>query len=150
MPSKPGSVPGLGVTFMPRGRKDVVDTLVGSNIRVLRQHRSMSQTDLATKVGVTFQQIQKYENGSNRVGSGRLYKIATVLKVPIGSLFDGVDHPSHSSAETSPAAMLAGPYALRLLRAFSALADTALRKSIAEMVEKMPVGEPGGASSRKR
>jgi transcriptional regulator with XRE-family HTH domain len=135
---------------MPRGRKDVVDALVGGNIRVLRQHRGMSQTDLATKVGVTFQQIQKYENGSNRVGSGRLYKIAMVLKVPVGSLFDGVDHPSNSSAEAAPAAMLAGPYAMRLLRAFNGLADTALRKSIAEMVEKMPVGEPRGASSSKR
>jgi len=135
---------------MPRGRKDVVDALVGDNIRVLRQHRGMSQTDLATKVGVTFQQIQKYENGSNRVGSGRLYKIAMVLKVPVGSLFDGVDHPSNSSAEAAPAAMLAGPYAMRLLRSFNGLADTALRKSIAEMVEKMPVGEPRGASSSKR
>jgi transcriptional regulator with XRE-family HTH domain len=135
---------------MDKRRSDVVDALVGSNIRVLRHHRGLSQTDLATKVGVTFQQIQKYENGSNRVGSGRLYKIATILKVPIGSLFDGVDHPSNSSAEASPAAMLAGPYAMRLLRAFSALADTALRRSIAEMVEKMPVGDPGGASSPKR
>jgi transcriptional regulator with XRE-family HTH domain len=135
---------------MPRGRKDVVDALVGGNIRVLRQHRGMSQTDLATKVGVTFQQIQKYENGSNRVGSGRLYKIAMILKVPVGSLFDGVDHPGNSSAEAPPAAMLAGPYAMRLLRAFNALADTALRKSIAEMVEKMPVGESRGASSAKR
>ena len=135
---------------MPRNRNDVVDVLVGGNIRVLRQHRGMSQTDLATKVGVTFQQIQKYEKGSNRVGSGRLYKIATVLKVPIGSLFDGVEHPSNSSAEAAPAAMLAGPYAMRLLRAFSALADTALRKSIAELVEKMPAGDPGSASTRKR
>ena len=135
---------------MPRGRKDVVDALVGGNIRVLRQHRGMSQTDLATKVGVTFQQIQKYENGSNRVGSGRLYKIAMILKVPVGSLFDGVDHPSNSSAEAAPAAMLAGPYAMRLLRAFNALGDTALRKSIAEMVEKMPAGESRGAASAKR
>jgi transcriptional regulator with XRE-family HTH domain len=135
---------------MPGRRSDVVDTLVGRNIRVLRQHRGLSQTDLANKVGVTFQQVQKYENGSNRVGSGRLYKIATVLKVPIGSLFDGVDLPNNASVEGAPAAMLAGPYAMRLLRAFSALEDTALRKSIAEMVEKMPAGESGGASSRKR
>jgi transcriptional regulator with XRE-family HTH domain len=130
---------------MPRRRNDIVDAHVGKNIRILRQTRKMSQTDLAKKVGVTFQQIQKYENGSNRVGSGRLYKIATILKVSVGSLFDGVDR-SGEAIESSPTAMLTGPYALRLLRAFSALEDTALRKSIAEMVEKMPVGTGGNCS----
>src|ERR1041384_6541210 len=114
---------------MPGRRSDVVDTLVGRNIRVLRQHRGLSQTDLANKVGVTFQQVQKYENGSNRVGSGGLYKNATVLKVPIGSLFDGVDLPNNASVEGAPAAMLAGPHALRPPRAFSAPGATGRRQS---------------------
>jgi transcriptional regulator with XRE-family HTH domain len=134
---------------MPRRRNDVVDAQVGRNIRILRQHRGWSQTDLAKKVGVTFQQIQKYENGSNRVGSGRLFKISLVLKVPIESLFDGADRSEESPMEASPTAMLSGPYALRLLRAFNALEDTALRKSIAEMVENMPAGGTG-VSSQKR
>lgn len=51
----------------------------------------MSQTELADEIGVTFQQVQKYEKGANRVGAGRLFKIAAVLAVPVGALFDGAD-----------------------------------------------------------
>src|SRR4051794_38122475 len=113
---------------MPRRRNDVVDGLVGRNIRVFRKQRGISQTDLAKKIGVTFQQVQKYENGSNRVGSGRLFKIAGTLKVPVGALFDGVDQPQNLEEAQSPSTLLAEPYALRLLRAFSSLQSTALRR----------------------
>ena len=69
-------------------RRDTVDTLVGQNIRIIRQDRGMSQTELGRKIDVTFQQVQKYENGTNRVGSGRLFKIASTFGVPITAFFE--------------------------------------------------------------
>ena len=76
---------------MARRRDDVVDVLVGRNIRILRKQRRMSQTDLANKIGVTFQQVQKYENGTNRIASGRLFQIAKLLDVPVQALFEGCE-----------------------------------------------------------
>ena len=135
---------------MARRRDDVVDVLVGRNIRILRKQRRMSQTDLANKIGVTFQQVQKYENGTNRVGSGRLFRISAIFNVPIATLFDGMDQASNTRPDASPTALLAGPYALRLLQAFSQLEDTALRKSIAELVERMPAKCEDGSLQKRR
>jgi transcriptional regulator with XRE-family HTH domain len=118
-----------------RGRNPV-DILVGRNIRIHRLDRGLSQTELGKHIGVTFQQVQKYENGVNRVGSGRLFKIAGVLGVPVSIFFDGADQLDEKTFKTSPIAMLAEPYALRLLRAFSDIVDPELRRSLVEMAEK--------------
>ena len=74
-----------------------VDVFVGQKIRKIRKNRGLSQTQLGNGVGVTFQQVQKYERGTNRIGSSRLFKISSELKVPVGSLFDGVEDvvPEH-------------------------------------------------------
>ena len=80
---------------------DRVDVQVGSRIRLLRQGAQMSQTDLAEQLGVTFQQVQKYEKGMNRVGAGRLTKIAAVLGVPVSELL-GDDGAAQSNAALSP------------------------------------------------
>jgi transcriptional regulator with XRE-family HTH domain len=69
---------------------DQVDVEVGQRIRVLRNDAGISQTALAEELGLTFQQVQKYEKGVNRVGAGRLTKIAGVLKVPVTKLL-GLD-----------------------------------------------------------
>ena len=63
-----------------------VDKIVGRNIRIYRLAKGLSQTDLANKLGITFQQIQKYEKGTNRVGSGRLFEISTILGVSVIAL----------------------------------------------------------------
>src|ERR1700752_4575391 len=115
-----------------RGRNPV-DILVGRNIRIHRLDQGLSQTELGKQIGVTFQQVQKYENGVNRVGSGRLFKIAGVLGVSVGAFFDGADTVEEKSFKASPIAMLAEPYALRLLRAFSGFSDPELRRSLVEM-----------------
>jgi len=73
-------------------RSNDIDELVGCNIRLLRLNRGMSQTDLAEAIGLTFQQIQKYEKGRNRVGAGRLFAIAGVLGVPVSAFFEGAEH----------------------------------------------------------
>ena len=85
---------------MGERRRDAVDMLVGQNIRILRQDRRMSQTELGRKIDVTFQQVQKYENGTNRVGSGRLFKIASSLDVPITAFFEGAHQTASGDAAT--------------------------------------------------
>lgn len=118
-------------------RRTAVDSVVGRNIRVLRLDRRLSQTELGRRIEVTFQQIQKYENGTNRVGSGRLFKIASVLGVPVTALFEGADQEPSESEGTSPVAMLGEPYALRLVQAFCALEDMELRRSIVQLAEQV-------------
>ena len=69
-------------------RTTPVDRLVGARMRLRRQSLGMSQTELGEKIGVTFQQIQKYELGSNRVGASRLASVATALGVPVTFFFE--------------------------------------------------------------
>jgi transcriptional regulator with XRE-family HTH domain len=97
----------------------------------------MSQTELARRIGVTFQQVQKYENGANRVGSGRLFKIASVFSIPVTAFFDGAEHPAEAEDTRSPTALLTEPYALRLLQAFRALESNDMRRTIADLVENI-------------
>ena len=120
---------------MPGRQRDATDGIVGNNIRVLRLERGMSQTRLAEKLDVTFQQVQKYENGANRVGAGRLFKIAAVLGVPVKMLFNGADHQQIDEAIQSPMALLTDPHALRLVQAFSAIGHKDLRRCLVELVE---------------
>ena len=120
---------------MGERRRDAVDLLVGRNIRILRQDRGMSQTELGRKIDVTFQQVQKYENGTNRVGSGRLFKIASILGVPIAAFFEGAPQAASEDAGPSPVSTLAEPYVLRLLQAFCSLGDMELGRSIVELTE---------------
>lgn len=68
---------------------DPIDIVVGENLRRLRLARGMSQTSLGAAVGVTFQQIQKYEKGDNRIGASKIVRFAKALKVDHGALFDG-------------------------------------------------------------
>ena len=65
-----------------------LDAMVGAKIRMFRINRGMSQTVLAERIGVTFQQVQKYEKGANRVGASRLSQIASVLGISVGELFE--------------------------------------------------------------
>lgn len=67
-----------------------IDIAVGARVRFIRQHHQMSQSDLGDRLGITFQQIQKYERGTNRIGSSRLAQIAEVFGVPVATLFDTV------------------------------------------------------------
>jgi len=68
-----------------------IDTVVGQRIKARRQALKLTQTQLAEKIGVTFQQVQKYENGTNRVSAARLWNIAEAFEVPITFFFDSID-----------------------------------------------------------
>ena len=124
-------------------RPDPVDIEVGHRIRIERLSRGLSQTALANKLGVTFQQVQKYEKGVNRVGAGRLTKIAEVLGVQVGSFFAGkdmLDGHAKESGESSPLKLLTVSGAFRLLRAYSEIEDPNLRRSIVDLVEQIKEG----------
>ena len=110
-----------------------IDLLVGSRIRRFRKGRRMSQAQLGKKLGVTFQQVQKYENGKNRVGASRLQMISTALDVPVGQFF--ADDAGTSRTSAKPLAF--DPQALRFAEAFIRLNDRELRNSIIDMVEAM-------------
>jgi transcriptional regulator with XRE-family HTH domain len=112
---------------------DPLDAMVGAKIRIFRVHRRISQTDLAEQIGVTFQQVQKYEKGTNRVGASRLSRIAAVLGISVGELFEPA--VGKSDDEMSPFRLLAEPGALRVLKAYTRTTDSRLRRVIAELVE---------------
>jgi transcriptional regulator with XRE-family HTH domain len=122
-------------------RPDPVDVEVGHRIRIERLARGLSQTALATQLGVTFQQVQKYEKGVNRVGAGRLTKIAEVLGVPVGTFFTGKEmlegEPGQAGDEPSPLKLLTVSGAFRLLRAYAEIEDANLRRSIVDLVEQI-------------
>jgi len=116
-----------------------IDTHVGSRVRMRRLILSMSQEKLADAIGLTFQQVQKYEKGTNRMGSSRLVQIANVLKVPVTFFFEG--GPGQSKLEgkaQSPAFVfdfLATSDGLALTKAFMRIKDAKLRRSIVQTVE---------------
>jgi transcriptional regulator with XRE-family HTH domain len=123
---------------------DDIDVQVGQRIRILRLEAKVSQTELAEQLGVTFQQVQKYEKGVNRVGAGRLTKIADALGVPVSRLL-GLDEEGGVTREgpsgsASPLTLLTMPGALRLLRSYGKIDDGKLRRSIVAHVERIARG----------
>jgi transcriptional regulator with XRE-family HTH domain len=114
-----------------------VDKIVGRNVRIYRLAKDMSQTDLATKLGLTFQQVQKYEKGTNRVGSGRLFEISTILGIPVVSLFEGSKAALVKNDTSSPMNLLADPLSLRLVQAFAEISQRRTRHSLVALVESM-------------
>src|SRR6266513_2706142 len=120
---------------------DARDMDVGRRIRAQRLVCRMSQTELANQLGVTFQQVQKYEKGVNRVGAGRLTRIAEVLGVPVATFFSGKEmldsDPTKESGNASPLQLLTVSGAFRLLRAYAEIEDGNLRRSIVDLVEQI-------------
>jgi len=115
---------------------NAIDVAVGHNVRIRRLVRGLSQAQLGKRIGVTFQQVQKYERGTNRIGGGRLVRIAQILGVPVRALFDGVEAAPESHAP-SMLRLLADARALRLARAVAVIGDAATRLSIVVLVERL-------------
>ncbi len=78
-----------------------IDIHVGARMRLMRLERSISQCALGAAIGVSFQQVQKYEKGANRIGASTLWAIAQALKAPVGSFYDGLDARPPSKMETA-------------------------------------------------
>ena len=87
------AAPFVGTGFIKQNVRNSteVDVFVGKQLKILRKNAGMSQTDLADKVGVTFQQIQKYERGTNRIGASRLWAFCGVFSVSPNQFFKGLD-----------------------------------------------------------
>jgi len=127
-------------------RPSSVDVAVGRNVRIWRMARGLSQAQLASKLGITFQQLQKYEVGSNRIGTGRLVKLAALLGVPIATLFEGADtDPSRSLL-----ALVADARAFRLAQAFAVIDNSTLRLSLVYLVEKIAAAVPQPPRRRRK
>ena len=108
-----------------------VDVALGLNVRFWRLARGLSQTQLANRLGVTFQQVQKYESGDNRVSIGRLVKTAAILRIPVAALFEGTE------ADGPLLALISDSRSFRLAQAFAAIKNNRARESLASMVEKI-------------
>ncbi len=109
------------------------DREVGRRIRVRRKDLGISQGKLGDALGLTFQQIQKYEKGVNRIGAGRLQQIAKFLKVPMGFFFDA-DTVGPSGGDNVFTLLDTG-YSLRLMKAFVRIQDRRIQRSTVELVE---------------
>jgi transcriptional regulator with XRE-family HTH domain len=109
--------------------------MVGARIRMFRVDRGMSQTILAERIGATFQQVQKYERGADRVGASRLSQIASVLGVSVGELFESSG--AESPGLNSPVHLLSAPGALRVLKAHARTSSPRVRLSIPKLVESI-------------
>jgi transcriptional regulator with XRE-family HTH domain len=128
-------------------RSTNVDAHVGSRIRAQRQIQRMSQERLASLLGLTFQQIQKYEKGVNRVGAGRLYHIAKILGLPVTRFYDGLALDIHKTSielertdlagsETAHAAeFIQSAEGVQLIRLFLAIKDRQTRKRLIALVK---------------
>jgi transcriptional regulator with XRE-family HTH domain len=117
-----------------------IDIHVGCRVRLLRRRLGVSQQKLADAVGVTFQQMQKYEKGINQIRSSRLHQIAKTLQVPPASLFEGVPRRSarrSTQATASPTRLfkfIATSDGLAMAKAFMRL-DAKLRRRILDLVQ---------------
>jgi transcriptional regulator with XRE-family HTH domain len=120
---------------MPKRAHNPIDEVVGARIRLVRKRRKMSQQELGAALGVTFQQVQKYENGVNRVSASRLHLVAAALGVPIAELF--ADAAGTSSTSSVTKSLLFDPQALRFAEAFVKISDKEVRSSLVDLAEAM-------------
>ncbi|MCA1491051.1 MULTISPECIES: helix-turn-helix domain-containing protein [Sinorhizobium/Ensifer group] len=122
-----------------------IDIHVGSRIRLRRTMLGMSQEKLGESLGITFQQIQKYEKGTNRVGASRLQNIATILNVPVSFFFEdapgegtGVQSGmSESSSSNYVVDFLSSSEGLQLNRAFVRISDPKVRRKLVDLVKAL-------------
>lgn len=151
-------------------RKNPVDIYVGNRLRLRRTLNGMSQERLGEAVGLTFQQIQKYEKGANRIGASRLYQFSQILSVPPSFFFDGITDylqapeeafigtglkevplssidPSGEGGERDP---LSSRETLEMMRAFNRISDPAVRKRIFELCKAVCDKEPEEDEGRPR
>jgi transcriptional regulator with XRE-family HTH domain len=146
--------PDQGATGDKDGRPSPIDIHVGTRIRLRRTLLGMSQERLGDALGLTFQQVQKYERGVNRVGASRLFDLSRVLDVPISFFFD--DMPDSLAGPGGAARRAVGfsdqqdPFGddtmtrretLELVRAYYRIADPALRRKVFDLIKSMGPAE---------
>ena len=113
------------------------DTELGKRIRLRRVERHISQTELGDKLGVSFQHVQKYEKGVNRIGASRLQQIATALDVPLTFFYSG----DGKAREVESLLFIDSSFSLRLLRAYSKVKDQAMQRQFVSLIESIAANE---------
>jgi len=129
----------LRYAFAAKKAPNPTDRHVGSRVRMRRMMLAMSQEKLGDALGLTFQQVQKYEKGTNRIGASRLQQISQILKVPVAFFFEGLPN------ELAPSALsvaqiddfISDSDGLRLIRAFMRIDNADLRRRIVMLVQEI-------------
>lgn len=153
MESNPQTGPRNEASKQARARAKAIDRHIGERIRLRRMQKGISQEQLAAALGLTFQQVQKYERGINRVAGARLHDLGFELDVPVGFFFDDMPEKLSHHLAPSPARLSGGGFAearepfasnvtsrrdtLELMRAFNQLGSAAQRKAIIDLVKSM-------------
>jgi len=122
--------------LMTKKSPDPRDVEVGRRVRTFRLQKGLSQEKLGDALGLTFQQVQKYEKGTNRIGAGRIQRIAEILDVPVTDFF--ASHRNGNSTPNEVFELLDTAAGLRLLRAYSRIRDPQLRQAVIHLLEKIP------------
>ena len=126
------------------GKPNPIDVHVGAQLRLRRTWLGMSQEKLGDAIGLTFQQVQKYERGVNRIGASRLWELSSILDVPVGFFFDGLPRARDMKRGTGLSEAPAATYdsggtvnreSLELARAYKRIADTPARRSLFDLIK---------------
>ncbi|NWG45728.1 MAG: helix-turn-helix transcriptional regulator [Alphaproteobacteria bacterium] len=123
-----------------------VDEFVGERIRQRRTMMGMTQEQLAAALNISYQQVQKYETGANRVSAGRLYEIARKLESEVGFFFDGLDPDPASTPLPHGGRNRA---MIELVRNFSEIEDAAVRSAVSSLVKSLSPRRGGGGASQE-
>ena len=145
--------PRRGVKTRPsRGGPNAIDIHVGAKVHLRRNLFGLSQTDLGKAVGVTFQQVQKYEKGTNRISASRLFNLSRVLDVPISFFFEDLSPAAAGAGKRRARGLSEAPATaldfdvlskretIKLIRAYYRVTDPQLRKRVLDLLEA--VGKP--------
>jgi transcriptional regulator with XRE-family HTH domain len=127
-----------------------MDGLVGARLRSRRKQLKMSQERLGKEIGVSFQQVQKYENGTNRIGAGRLAEISKVLDVPVAYFFTGGSPEAAEGEKADARAILQEPGATELLQAYAQIGSLALRNAVVRLARDLAGNYGEGHGTPKR
>jgi len=139
MKKQSGGVGSSRTSSTKKRRSNSVDGQVGESIRAHRLAAGMSQGELAKRIGVSFQQVQKYEKGTNRVGAGRLPQIADVFGIPVGALFKGsVDaSPGKETVGNVPVKLVSDATTVKLLTAYADIKDQSIRRNLSQLIDQI-------------
>jgi transcriptional regulator with XRE-family HTH domain len=147
------SMQSSGADRMPPGIPNPVDIHVGSRVRLRRTLLGLSQEKLGEAVGLTFQQIQKYERGANRIGASRLFEFSRILDVPVSFFFDDMDDRARVAQGDEVRGLADQPQAplepdpltrretLELVRAYYRISDPQVRKRLFELTKSLGTSE---------
>jgi transcriptional regulator with XRE-family HTH domain len=132
---------------VPKKQANPIDAHVGNRMRLRRMLIGLSQERMGEMLGLTFQQVQKYEKGVNRIGAGRLYQIADILSVPVAYFYEGFvgdganPHAANDDTATKPVMeFLSSGEGLQLTLAFMRIKDGKVRKRVIDLIKSLSDG----------